>query len=106
MKKIFLFTLFLSLSFAVVSFAEKSIEEGSECVITPDCGVNQTCSNGKCLQISTVECTTDEDCTLGRKCYNGQCGPIPKKDIFEKVCGTPLTFILLSLIGVFWVKFE
>jgi plastocyanin len=44
------------------------------CSSPSDCGVNQTCSGGKCIAL-TSECQTDFDCGLnsGAICHDGKC---------------------------------
>jgi plastocyanin len=52
------------------------------CSSPSDCGVNQTCSGGKCIAL-TSECQTDFDCGLnsGAICHDGKCTSV-------KVCSS------------------
>jgi plastocyanin len=52
------------------------------CSSPSDCGINQTCSGGKCIAL-TSECQTDFDCGLnsGAICHDGKCTSV-------KVCSS------------------
>jgi hypothetical protein len=52
---------------------EEEVEE-EECTVDADCGENEVCINGECIEVEEEpECTVDEDCEEGEICVDNEC---------------------------------
>ena len=62
---------------------------GTDCTTGADCGPNQTCAGGRCLD--STGCTTALDCPDGQSCLDGQC--FDGECSADRHCPNPLTCV-------------
>jgi Cys-rich repeat protein len=58
-----------------------------ECVREVDCGADQECRDGSCVDVPPPECTVDGDCPEGQSCDAGRC-ITPPECMVDGDCGS------------------